>query len=205
MALFVDGPVSTIDDLTIRTRVCWTWRETCGIDATTKLRLAHEEIETDLQLWLDRPRPTLEMIWAPLCRIGQIVVTPPLKQWETMQALALFYRDAYFSQLVDRYQAKWDEYSSLTRGAYERFVASGMGMVHDPVRRAAPPLLGTVAGTAEAADILCQRRVGERRRSGRRGLGRVFDRCGRRQSDDGLSRGRGPPTRSASMSMPATR
>ena len=34
------------------------------------------------------------MIWGPALRIEQVVVTPPLKRWETMQALALVYRDA---------------------------------------------------------------------------------------------------------------
>jgi hypothetical protein len=56
------------------------------------------------------------------------------------------YRDAYFSQLADRYQAKWDEYSSLARRAYDKFVATGMGLVNDAVAQAAPPLLGSLAG-----------------------------------------------------------
>jgi hypothetical protein len=146
MSLFVDGPAPTIDDLTDQDSGLLEVAQTCGISATTKLRLAHGEIEADLQLWLNRPRPTLEPIWRAPLRVEQIVVTPALKQWETMQALALFYRDAYFSQLADRYQAKWDEYASLTRSAYDRFVATGMGLVNDPVHQAAPPLLGSVAG-----------------------------------------------------------
>jgi hypothetical protein len=146
MALFVDGSAATIDDLTNQDSGMLDVSQTCGIDVTTKLRLAHEEIETDLQLWLDRPRPTLELGWRPAVRIEQIVVTPPLKRWEAMQALALFYRDAYFSQLADRYQAKWNEYCNLTRTAYEKYVASGMSLVNDPVHRAPAPLLGSVAG-----------------------------------------------------------
>jgi hypothetical protein len=146
MALFVDGPVSTIDDLTHQDSGFLDVAETCGIDATTKLWLAHEELETDLELWLDRPRPTLELVFGPLLHIEQVVVTPSLKRWGTMQALSMFYRDAYFSQLVDRYQARWDEYSRLTRDAYQRFVASGLGIVLTPVRKASIPLLGSVAG-----------------------------------------------------------
>jgi hypothetical protein len=146
MALFVDGPVSSIDDLTHQDSGLLDVAETCGIDVTTKLWLAHEELETDLQLWLDRPRPTLEMAFGPVLHMEQVVVTPPLKRWGTMQALSLFYRDAYFSQLVDRYQARWDEYSRLTRDAYERFVASGLGIVQSPVHKAAIPVLSTVSG-----------------------------------------------------------
>ena len=146
MALFVDGSAATIDDLTNQDSGMLDVSQTCGIDVSTKLRLAHEEIETDLQLWLERPRPILELVWPPVLRMEQIVVTPTLTRWETMQALALFYRDAYFSQLADRYQAKWNEYSSLTRSAYEKYMLCGMGLVQYPVHRAPAPLLGSVAG-----------------------------------------------------------
>jgi hypothetical protein len=56
------------------------------------------------------------------------------------------YRDAYFSQLVNRYQAKWQEYAKLTRDARESFVASGLGLVSDPVVQPAPPILSTTPG-----------------------------------------------------------
>ena len=111
-----------------------------------------EEIHTDLHLWLNKPRPALyqvtgrELVWGPTLHIGQIVVTPPLKRWEAMHALALVYRDAYFSQLVDRYQAKWQEYAKLTRDARESFIATGLGLVSDPVVQAAPPVLSTTPG-----------------------------------------------------------
>jgi hypothetical protein len=143
MALFVDGPACTVDDLTDQDTGLLDVALTNGINVSTKLRLALEEIRTDLQLWLNRPRPTLEFVWGPTLRIEQIVVTPPLKRWETMHALALVYRDAYFSQLVDRYQAKWHEYAKLARDASESFIASGLGLVSDPVVQAAPPILST--------------------------------------------------------------
>ena len=147
MALFVDGPPATIDDLTNQDSGLLEVAQTCGINATIKIALAHDEVATDLELWLEHSRPAgVDLLWNPALRIEQIVVTPTLKRWETMQALALFYRDAYFSQLADRYQAKWDEYAALTRAAYEKFVASGMGLVNDPVRLADPPSLSSVPG-----------------------------------------------------------
>jgi hypothetical protein len=146
MALFADGVTCTIDDLTDQDSGLADVAKTCGINVTTKVRLAHEEIAAELHLWLDRKRPALDIVWAPALRIEQVVVTSALRQWEVMMALSLFYRDAYFSQLVDRYQAKWEAYSKLTRTAYERFIASGMGLVNDPVAQAAPPLLGSVPG-----------------------------------------------------------
>jgi hypothetical protein len=150
MALFVDGPACTIGDLTDQDSGLLNVALTTGINVSTKLRLAVEDIRTDLHLWLIRPRPTVELLLAPaqelILHIGQIVVTPPLKRWETMHTLALVYRDAYFSQLVDRYQAKWQEYANLTRDATESFIASGLGLVKDPVVQAAPPILSTTPG-----------------------------------------------------------
>jgi len=146
MALFVDGPASTIGDLTDQDAGLLDIALTNGINVSTKLRLAVEEIRTDLHLWLLRPRPTLELIWGPTLHIEQIVVTPALKRWETMHALALVYRDAYFSQLVDRYQAKWQEYAKLARDASESFIAGGLGLVSDPVVQAGPPLLSATPG-----------------------------------------------------------
>ena len=56
MALFVDGPACTIDDLTDQDAGLLGVAQTTGINVYAKLRLAQEEIGTDLQLWLIRPR-----------------------------------------------------------------------------------------------------------------------------------------------------
>ena len=149
MSLFVDGPASTIDDLKDQDSGLLEVAEVCGINITTKLALAHEDIESELQLWLDRPRPTTELVFGPALRLEQVVATAPLKRWETMSALALFYRDACFSQLADRYQARWNEYSRLSRDARESFLASGLGLVAIPVPQASAPQLGTTSGTLQ--------------------------------------------------------
>lgn len=151
MALFVDGPASTIEDLADQDAGLFSVAQTTGINVSTKLRLALEEIKTDLDLWLVKPRLDVDMawpdvLWRPVLRIDQVIVTAPLKRWETMHALELTYRDAYFSQLVDRYQAKWQEYTTLACDARESFVATGMGLVTDPLHRPAPPALSSVPG-----------------------------------------------------------
>jgi hypothetical protein len=150
MALFTDGPAPTIDDLVDEDSGLLDVAENTGINVTAKLRLAHEELATDLHLWLNKPRPMMEMLWAPALRIAQIVVTPPLQRWEKLQALAMVYRDAYFSALVDRYQAKWQEYLHLARNARESFIASGLALVSDPVSRPDPPVLGATPGSYPA-------------------------------------------------------
>jgi hypothetical protein len=146
MALFVDGPACTIADLTDQDAGLLEVALSTGINVSTKLRLAVEEIRTELKLWLSWPRPARETVFGAGPRIEQVVVTPPLKLWETMHTLALVYRDAYFSQLVDRYQAKWQEYAKLAREGRESFMASGLCLVSDPVKQAEPPVLSTTPG-----------------------------------------------------------
>ncbi len=143
MALFADGPAPTIDNLINEDSGLLDVAETTGINVTAKLRLAHEEMESELRLWLNRPRAAAELLWTAAPRIEQIVTTPPLKRWETMLSLAMVYRDAYFSAQVDRYQAKWQEFLQLARDARERLIASGLAMVSDPVPQPVPPVLGT--------------------------------------------------------------
>jgi hypothetical protein len=142
VALFIDGPTSTIDDLVDQDSGLLGVAHTTGMNLSTKLKLAQEEIGTDLEIWL----PTTATPPAPALEIGQIVVTPPLKRWETMHALELVYRDAYFSLLVDRYQGKWQEYEALSTAASTNLGAIGIGIVTNPVNRARLPVLSSVTG-----------------------------------------------------------
>jgi hypothetical protein len=147
MALFVDGPASTIDDLTDQDSGLLDVTQTNGVNLSTKLRLAADEIRTDLELWLLKPRPAIGEIWSPGLRMQQIVVNPALRRWETMHTLALVYRDVYFTQVVDRYQAKWKGYLQLASNARESFLAGGLPVVSDPVPRALAPVLLSTTGS----------------------------------------------------------
>jgi hypothetical protein len=137
MALFADGPASTIDDLGRIDSGLLDTASTLGIDVTAKLELAHAAIAADIQIWLDR---------MPGNRLEQVVATDTIRTWEAMQALALVYREAYFADLAERYRARWDEYARIARDSYERFVAGGMGIALNPVRRASAPLLSSTPG-----------------------------------------------------------
>ena len=149
MALFVDGPACTIDELVDQDAGLLETAQNCGINLTTKVRLAAQEVESEIQVWLDRPRSLIRRFSAGGLRIDQVVVTPPLREWLAMHSLELVYRDGYFSQLVDRYQAKWVQYAKLAREARDGFVARGLGIVSDPMSLAAPPVLGTVEGSQQ--------------------------------------------------------
>ena len=158
MALFTDGSISTIGDLLSYESAILDVAKTEQIDLTRKLKLAEEEISVDLQAFLSRlndtgefdPLPGLTEV-TPWWRLNQIVVTEPLHKWHTFRALSLTYRDAYNRQLNDRYQGKWTEYETLGGWASGALFETGVGMVSDPVPRAAQPQITTVAGTLAAS------------------------------------------------------
>ena len=141
MALFTDGPAWGIDDLTDQDSGLLDVSEGNSINLTTKLRLAQEEIATDLGLWLLKSRPGALLFPGNWIRMDQVVVNPALKRWLVMHALALVYRDAYFSQLADRFQSKWQEFLRLAKDNRESFIAGGLPVVNDPLPQAPPPLL----------------------------------------------------------------
>jgi len=151
MALFVDGPACTIEDLIGEDSGLLVTAETGGINVTTKLWLAMGEVQSEVENWLIRPQPVIGPPWMQPPNIGQVVVTRELARWVKMQTLTMVYRDAYFSQLIDRYQGKWDEYAKLTRYARDQFVANGIGLVADPMPKAAIPVLGTVSVPSQQA------------------------------------------------------
>ena len=141
MALFTDGPACTIDDLVDEDSGLLDTAQTVGINVTSKLKLAMSDVQSELSTLLARLQP------APA--VGQVVVTTDLSRWEKMQALAMVYRDASYTQLIDRYMAKWVMCVKLGCAAKVRFVANGVGLVNDPLPKAALPVLGTNAGESQ--------------------------------------------------------
>jgi hypothetical protein len=138
MALFVDGPASTIEDLTDQDSALLEVAQTNGVNLGTKLRLAAREIRIDLDLTL--------ILLTPAVTANQVLVNRALRQWESMHALALVYRDVAFTQVVDRYEAKWQAYSKLASDARDNFLVGGLPIVNDPIHRAQAPLLSSTVG-----------------------------------------------------------
>ena len=149
MALFVDGPACTIDDLVDQDSGLLETAQNCGINLTTKLRLGTQEVENEIQTWLDRPHSLIRRFSYVGIRLDQVVATAPLRLWLGMHTLELVYRDGYFSQLTDRYKGKWVQYAKLAREARDSFVAAGLGIVSDPMPLAAPPVLNSVEGSQQ--------------------------------------------------------
>jgi hypothetical protein len=145
MALFLDGPAVTIDDLINEDSGLLVTSQTVGINVTAKLQLAMSEVQSELETVLLRLQSAAGFGLVQPPGIGQVVVTPDLARWEKMQALVMVYRDASYTQLIDRYKAKWDMFLKLTQAARDQFIANGVGLVNVPVPEAALPVLGTIS------------------------------------------------------------
>jgi hypothetical protein len=144
MALFTDGEVSGIEDLRGYDTQLLDAANVEGIDVTRKLQVAKEEIAAEVTTLLGRL--TLPGWLNAPPNLGRVVVTPPLKLWHTYLALEMVYRDAYYSQLNDRYAAKRDEFHGMARWAHDKLILTGLGIATDPVVRAVPPLVQLVSG-----------------------------------------------------------
>jgi len=147
MALFVDGPVSSMEDLTAQDSQLLDVAQVENIDVTKKLALAQDEVGVELQTLLTRLSYTEQPFWytAPP-RITTVVVTPPLKMWHTFGTLEMVYADAYNSQLNDRYAGKRDYFQDRARWAYEKLVEAGLGIASDPIPKATTPLVIALTG-----------------------------------------------------------
>ena len=138
MALFTDGAITSIEELAGHDTQLLTVANVEGIDVSRKLVLAQEEICVEVTGLLGRHAapPALE----------QVVVTPPVKLWHAYRTLELVYRDAYHSQLNDRYAGKRDEYRALGQWAYNHVIQNGLGIAADPLARATIPQVTPCAG-----------------------------------------------------------
>ncbi|MFB3829036.1 MAG: hypothetical protein ACE15B_19875 [Bryobacteraceae bacterium] len=139
MALFTDGTMTSLEDLTAQDSGLLGVVGPEGIDTTKKLILAQEELGVELEALLPRAEAGL----------AQVVVTPALRLWHVFKTLELVYRDAYHSQLNDRYRGKWETYRDMAKWASERLLDIGIGVAADPVPRAQMPELTAAAGTLE--------------------------------------------------------
>jgi len=145
MALFTDGAVANIEALKGHDTQLLNVATVEDIDVTRKLALAHEEISVELVGLLEQAMQSGRLAAPP--SIDQIVVTTPLKLWHVFRTLEMVYRDAFNSQLNDRYGGKRDEYRDMAKWAYGNLIQRGLGMVTNPVKQATTPELRQSAGT----------------------------------------------------------
>ncbi|MBZ5724872.1 MAG: hypothetical protein LAP87_07725 [Acidobacteriia bacterium] len=148
MALFTDGAISGIEDLTAQDSQLLNVASTEGIDVTQKLAAAQEEIGLEMHTLLTRLSGMDQQFWlAAQPDLESVVVTPALRLWHTFRALELVYSDAYNSQLNDRYAGKRDQFHKMAKWAYEKLVETGIGLAWLPVARAATPVVAAAPGS----------------------------------------------------------
>ena len=148
MALFTDGPVSGLEDLTAQDTQLPNVASVEGIDVTQKLVLAQEELALEITTLLNGSRRAEQAFWlSAQPQIANVVVTPPLKLWHTFRTLQMMYADAYSSQLNDRYAAKRDQFQERANWAYEKLLLLGIGIAWSPVPRAREPQVINAPGS----------------------------------------------------------
>jgi hypothetical protein len=146
MALFTDG-ISTIQDLLAQDSSALATAQTENIDLTNKLALAQEDLGIELTTLLQRSNTYDWQFWLqPNPQLNNIAVTPPLARWHVFQTLTLLYQDAYNNQLNDRYKGKRDQFEQLAAWAMDKLIQTGVGIVSDPLPKAAPPQLTSIPG-----------------------------------------------------------
>jgi hypothetical protein len=147
MALFTDGPISCIEDLTAQDSQLLNVASVEGIDTTRKMELAKDDLALDLLTALARLRNNNQQLGMPApIKLDTVADTPPLRLWHTTHSLELVYADAYFDQLNDRYAKKRDQFHDLAKWAYSKLTEIGLGIVTTPVRRANTPTVTAFPG-----------------------------------------------------------
>ena len=125
MALFTDGAIASIEDLRGHDTQLLNVATVEGIDVTRKLALAQEELGVEVAGLLGQAMLSGQLSAPPA--IGQVVVTPPLKLWHIFRTLEMFYRDAYNSQLNDRYAGSGTNTARWRSGRTIRLCRAGWG------------------------------------------------------------------------------
>jgi len=135
MALFTDGPISTVDELARHDSQLLNVATVEGINVSTKLALAQEELGIELEALLKERL------------VHKVVVTSPLRLWHAYTSLQMVYQDAYCNQLNDRYANKRDEFRDLARWAMDRLIRLGVGLTENPVPKAKAPDVSVTDGS----------------------------------------------------------
>jgi len=143
MSLFTDGTISTLDDLAAQDTAVLDVASSEGIDLARKLEVARDEIGVELDAMLSQATE-----WGakgPDHRA--VIVTTPLRIWHTLYTLELVYRDAFNSQLNERYRGKRDQYHTLAKQAAERLMQCGVGLAGSPLPQPGQPATTPTGGT----------------------------------------------------------
>ncbi len=144
MALFTDGNITSVDELQAYDTSIVSIASAEGVDLAAKMELARTELGIELAEFLAKRTTATGGLGAGI-GLENVVVTPALKHWHALLTLALVYGDIQGNHLESRYGAKWKDYRARERRAADSLLRSGVGVVSNPIPRALPPLVRTVA------------------------------------------------------------
>ena len=146
MALFLDGDLSATEDLRSYESSILDVASTEGIALDAKVELAQREMAVQLLAFFSQRRSSILT-----GGLANVVVTDALSQWHTQLCLAAIYRDAYNSQLNDRYGGKWKEYVRLAERTASLAFDIGIGMTMNPLPRPQAPACSAASGGLQSA------------------------------------------------------
>lgn len=153
MALLLDGPPSTISDLSARDSDLASVSVSEGIDLTAKLKLAASDLAAKVDSTLQCSLPPYASVHSYAPALKQVAVTYPLKAWHTYMTLRMIYQDLYYSRLNDRYAAKMKAYRTEELNAFDDLRAAGLGIVHDPLPQATAPVVTQLSSTESGGTL----------------------------------------------------
>ncbi len=153
MALLNDGPINDPADLQRYENGILNIVSVEGIDVGSKITLAQQDVSNEVLLFLQRRMTLDDQVFGlrQFRGVDDVAVTESLRQWHVYKTLAFVYRDAYNNILNDRYKAKWNEYETLTKAGRATYFKIGVGLVSDPIPKAAAPALTAIAGLGRGA------------------------------------------------------
>jgi hypothetical protein len=136
MALLLDGLVCSLEDLLqVDSGVSEVGRAE-GINIDHKLALAQRDCELKISQFV--VNHGLESRLGSLNnvpRLDRIVVGEGLRRWFALQALQLFYSDAYYRVLNDRYSKKLEHFATMATAAWDAYTDTGIACVYNPIPR----------------------------------------------------------------------
>jgi hypothetical protein len=138
MALFVDGNITSLQDLAAQESSILDLAHSEGIDLGAKLELAQRELAIELDRFISRNAGGADGV-----SVENVVITQPLRRWHALRTLMLAYRDASNNQLNDRFRDKLATYAQVERGAAGQLFEAGVGVVWNPVHATDPEQSGS--------------------------------------------------------------
>lgn len=164
MTLFTDGSPASIEDLRRYDSSAESLAHEAGINLDAKLSVAAEEVGQDIFSFLlcqSTPGGSGAGLFqnsvpgqAGRQRIGlsDVTITPALRRWHALKTLAGLYRDAYCSDVTDRFRLKWEEYEKLAKNAADYSFTTGIGLSRSPVPKAPVPVVLETPATVDRND-----------------------------------------------------